>query len=121
MVEIPLKTQIFKIGNKLSFNSSKNAIIIGEGISKVLVTARINIYNAPGNIQVNLRICKNGNFDESKYDECVEVLSGLNDFSVSNMPMEVEEGDEITLRLLASDAGNYVLLNSCTCLIVQEL
>lgn len=85
------------IGNKLSLNTTKNAVIIGNGVSKVMVSATLDT-EPDKNLFVQLQICKNEEI------EAVYSLQ-LSNAQMTGLPIppkiiQVNQGDEITLRLL---------------------
>lgn len=108
--------EAFKIGDKLSF--SNNEIVIGKGVSKVLINAKVNWYAQTGGIKY-VWIKKN---NENVVWSTVSVQSTafISD-TISNYPIEVEEGDKISMVYYTETSGDSLNDNGRTYLSVEVI
>lgn len=105
-------------GSGFTYNSSDNSIVVGEGITKVLVSGHVS-FKKSGSSDFSLDVLKNGHgidsagiygFAEVRWWNC----------SISPIPINVEEGDRLQLVFTSGDAGNVEFLSS-TGFTVQEI
>ena len=105
-------------GSGFTYNSSDNSIVVGEGITKVLVSGHVS-FKKSGSSDFSLDVLKNGHgIDsagiygnaEARWWNC----------SISPIPIEVTEGDVLQLVFTNGGAGNVEFLTS-TGFTVQEI
>lgn len=93
--------EVFKIGDKLSF--SNNEIVIGKGVSKVLINAKFTWCANTGGIKY-LWIMKN---NEGVVWSTISVQNYYwTSDVVSNYPIEVAEGDKISVNYYTDTSGD---------------
>lgn len=118
---INLDTIICQSGSKLSFDSTSHSVVIGEGISKVLVsgfiTANDNSSN-PQSRQTNFggSIYKNGTVVAGSSYSIKPTGIGGSYYGVTLTPVliDVVEGDEITLNIYTNVTQVTAIRNSAT-------
>lgn len=93
--------EVFKIGDKLSF--SNNEIVIGKGVSKVLINAKFTWYAETEGLKY-IKVLKNNSqviwstIDVQRHCFTSDV--------VSNFPIEVAEGDKISMVYYTNTSGD---------------
>jgi hypothetical protein len=105
-------------GSGFTYNSSDNSIVVGEGITKVLVSGHVSFLKS-GSSDFSLDVQKNGHGIDSAG------IYGSADArwwncSISPIPINVEEGDRLQLVFTSGGAGNVEFLSS-TGFTVQEI
>lgn len=118
---INLDTVMCQTGSKLSFDSTSHSVVIGEGISKVLVsgfiTANDNSSN-PQSRQTNFggSIYKNGTVVAGRSYNIKPTGIGGGYYGVTLTPVliDVVEGDEITLNIYTNVTQVTAIRNSDT-------
>ena len=107
----------YEQGSSFTYNSSDNSIVVGDGITGVLVSGYASFLKS-GTSDYSLEIYKNGNglsagvygSAEARWWNC----------SISPIPISVEEGDRLQLVFTSGGAGNVEFLHS-TGFTVQEI
>lgn len=106
-------------GSGFTYNSSNNSIVVGSGITKILVSAHASFYKS-GTSDYTLAIHKNGTLMSS----ATEVYGSADvrwwNCSISPVPVEVASGDVLQLKFTSGGAGNVEFLPN-TCFTVQEI
>lgn len=106
------KTSI--IGTKLTYNTSDNSIIIGNGVSKILVSANavVNAINSNVGDLIELDIIKNNSISNP-----IAVGVRTNNWlslGAGNVLIDVQEGDKIQLQVWNNTTkGISIYQNSC--------
>lgn len=100
-VHVPLNNVNSLIGTKLTYNSSSNGIVIGEGVTKVKVSALITKQGTTNT--TGLVIYKNSSYLYTSYT--VPRATGLHQTCIPSAILNVQEDDVITLRMYFG-AGN---------------
>lgn len=109
-------SQKFKVGDKLSF--SNNEIKIGKGVSKVLINARLTWYAATGGLKY-VWVKKNS---EDIVWSTINVHAGeYASDTISNYPLEVSEGDTISVVYYTETSGDALEDNGRTYLSVEVI
>ena len=103
---LPL-TDSISCGDKLTFENHR--IKIGKGVSKVLVSGSIGLWNSPSTGEFGLQIHKNGNV---RLNMAFSNHSGGEITGVNAVPVlaEVEEGDLISLSISSAGTGTHNFL-----------
>lgn len=116
---INLDTIICQVGNKLTFDSNYKAIVIGEGISKVLVSSLMTFSDSSSNPQsrqtnFGASIYKNGNVVSGRSYAIKPTGIGGSYYGTTNTPVliDVIEGDKITLNAYTNVTQVTVIRNS---------
>lgn len=116
---INLDTIICQVGNKLTFDSSSKAILIGEGISKVLVSSLMTFSDSSSNPQsrqtnFGASIYKNGNVVSGRSYAIKPTGIGGSYYGTTNTPVliDVTAGDKITLNAYTNVTQVTVIRNS---------
>lgn len=108
--------EVFKIGNKLSF--SNNEIVIGKGVSKILINAKFTWYAETEGVKY-IKILKNNSqviwstIDVQRHCFTSDV--------VSNFPIEVAEGDKISVVYYTNTSGDELEHQGRTYLSVEAI
>lgn len=103
-------------GSGFTYNSSNNSIVVGDGITKVLVSAHASFYKN-GTSDYTLTIHKNNTIATEVYGSADTRWWNC---SISPIPVEVASGDVLQLKFTSGGAGNVEFLTS-TGFTVQEI
>ena len=97
---------ILKVGDKLTFNSSDNTIVIGTGVSKILVSGKMTITSTmPMNQTHYFSITVNGNESYAQGRVNKTITSTPFDANTPPFIFEVQEGDKIGMKYATSQTG----------------
>lgn len=106
--------ETFKTGNKLSF--SNDEIVIGKGISTILINAKLTWYAATGGIKYAF-VKKNS---ENLAWSTISVQSNTYiSETISGLPVNVKEGDKISMVYYTDTSGDSLCHNGRTYLTVE--
>lgn len=115
---INLNTELFKKGTNLTLNNGQ--ITIGSGINYISVSANLGCYLAQnGSGYIRIGICKNG--ERIKYVRRDATLSQRVDMNMSNLLIEVSEGDIITFVVESSANQSIAIEDDTTYMTVVEI
>ena len=103
-------------GNGFTYNSSNNSIVVGDGITKVLVSGYASFLKS-GTSDYSLSIHKNGTIATEVYGSADARWWNC---SISPIPIEVTEGDVLQLVFASGGAGNVEFFSN-TSFTVQEM
>lgn len=116
---INLNTIIAQIGTNLSFNSNSKSVVVGEGISKVLVSGLVTVSDASSNPQsrsvtFGFGINKNNSIVAGRSFILKPTGVGGSFFAMTipTMLVEVEEGDKLTLVVTTSATQTNAIMDS---------
>ena len=119
-IPIPLNTQIYKRGTKLS-KTEDGKILIGNGITDIKISA--SIVCSGSNTQWGLTIFKN-NVEQAMLID-TPPNTNFTTLSLSSVPIPVNEGDIIEMRLYIDTSGTTKRLrkysNNATRLTVEAI
>ena len=115
---VELNQEYEKKGTGLILTNGK--VVVGAGIKCVIVSASLGGYlTANGSGYIRLGICKNNN--GTMYMRRDASITRRLDMSLTNIFLEVEEGDEISLVLEASANQNTSIEQDITYMTVVEI
>lgn len=103
-VVIPMQEYIV-CGDKLTY--SNYGIKIGKGVSKILVSGSIGMWNSPASGEIGLQIYRNDNRVAMRFGNHSNEIFGL---VVSPTLVDVAEGDLINLRFSSGSTGTHNFL-----------
>lgn len=113
------KTNI--IGTKLSYDTSTNSVVIGNGVSKILVSvnAVISATNSNTGDVIELDILKNNSLSNA-------VAIGVRankwlSLGAGNVPIDVQEGDKIQLQVWNNTTKGIAIYNNSCYLTVEVI
>lgn len=115
---VPLDTTLYSKGTGLTL--SNNTITIGPDISHILVSASFGGYlTATGSGYIRIGICKNGSRVKAARRDAT--LTRRIDMNLTDVLLEVTEGDEISFVVEASAAQSIGIENDVTYMTVTEI
>ena len=103
-------------GSGFTYDSSNNSIVVGNGITRILVSAHASFLKN-GTSDYTLTIHKNGTIATEVYGSADARWWNC---SISPIPVEVASGDVLQLKFTSGSAGNVEFLTS-TGFTVQEI
>lgn len=103
-VVIPMQEYIV-CGDRLTY--SNYGIKIGKGVSKILVSGSVGMWNSPASGEIGLQIYKNDTRVAMRFGNHSNEIFGL---VVSPTLVEVAEGDLIKLRFSSASTGTHNFL-----------
>lgn len=120
-VIIPLDTSVSS-GTLLTFNNASDRIVIGTGVTKVKVSARLTIWGTPAaTSETDCFIQKSG----VSVVECFQnriTGQGFNDYAMTERIISVVAGDYIQYAFSSNITGNYTILSDgLSCYITVEV
>lgn len=107
----------YTAGNKLTFDSSKNAVVIGDGVSKVQITAYLN-HLGRGSYNEGLDVYLNG-ASKFGYIFSTTSTSAYLEFHSPTRMCDVKKGDYIQgfVRTVGTASVSKTVNNGCTLLV----
>lgn len=115
---VPLDSVYSSKGTGLSLNN--NAIIIGSNISNIIVSASFGGYlSANGSGYIRIGVCKNG--ERVRYARMDASITRRIDINLSDILIEVEEGDVISFVIESSVAQSIGIENDANYMTVLEI
>ena len=108
-------------GSGFTYDSSNNSIVVGDGITNVLVSGHVSFLKS-GTSEYSLEIFKNGKRTGSISSAGVYGSADARwwNCSISPIPVEVASGDVLQLKFTSGSAGNVEFLQQ-TGFTVQEI
>lgn len=94
--KIPLNTIIGQVGTKLTANTSTHRIVVGSGITHILITAQAQGYTSDNN-NCQIAIYKNGVATMKSY----QVKATYATMPISTYVIDVQEGDYFELYVIS--------------------
>ena len=90
--KLPLDTNISSNGSQLTFDSTNNCIVVGQGVSKIELSGMIYVFTIPTTDLVAIYIYKNS----SAYARFNNYLrDSYQSVAIPNVVMDVQQGDKI--------------------------
>lgn len=116
--KIPLDTENIKVGNKFSFDSTNNRVIVGSDVTLIEVTATCKFQVTTANKNAFLRLYKNGT-QIATWAGSTGNSSNLQETITVTMPLTVTSGDYIELYCIGENSAISSYLNNS--LYIKEL
>ena len=108
-------TIISSNGEKLTFNSTDNCIVVGTGVSRIELFGFIYVFTIPGADLIHVYVLKN-NVSYARFSNYM--TNSYQTISITHVIMEVQPGDKIYIHISNSAqptvfGGNESWLGNC--------